>query len=471
MSLEFDLVVIGAGPGGYVAAIRGAQLGLNTAVVEAEHLGGICLNWGCIPTKALLKSSEVSYMLSNLRDYGFYASDVKFDFTEIIQRSRDVSQKLAGGVKSLLKQKKVAVINGFAKFVNQNEIKVNDKETVKAKYFIIATGARARVLQGFEPDGKNIWTYKEAMTAESLPKSIIIVGSGAIGCEFASFYSNLGTKVTILESADRILQAEDEEISEIARRAFEGQGMTIITNVKLEGVQNTQSGVTVTCNNTTLEAEKLIIEAEKLIMAVGVIPNTEKLNLDLLKGVELEKSVIKTNSYMQTGVSNIFAIGDVTAGPWLAHKASHEGIIAAEKIASMLSEYDASKIHPINKLNIAGCTYTRPQIASVGLTEKTAKERGYEVKVGKFTPAGNGKSIAMGETLGLVKTIFDATTGELLGAHLIGAEVTEMISTFVIGKQMEGVEQDFMHTIFPHPSLGEMMHEAVLDAFKRAIHK
>ncbi len=474
MSLEFDLVVIGAGPGGYVAAIRGAQLGLNTAVVEAEHLGGICLNWGCIPTKALLKSSEVSYMLSNLRDYGFSASDVKFDFTEIIKRSRDVSQKLAGGVKSLLKQKKVEVINGFAKFVNQNEIKVNDKETVKAKYFIIATGARARVLQGFEPDGKNIWTYKEAMTAESLPKSIIIVGSGAIGCEFASFYSNLGTKVTILESADRILQAEDEEISEIARRAFKEQGMTIITNVKLEGVKNTEAGVKVKYNNAELEAAELEaaeLEAEKLIMAVGVIPNTEKLNLDLLKGVELEKSVIKTNSYMQTGVSNIFAIGDVTAGPWLAHKASHEGIIAAEKIASMLSEYDASKIHPINKLNIAGCTYTRPQIASVGLTEKTAKDAGYKVKVGKFTPAGNGKSIAMGETLGLVKTIFDAKTGELLGAHLIGAEVTEMISTFVIGKQMEGVEQDFMHTIFPHPSLGEMMHEAVLDSFKRAIHK
>ncbi len=464
MSQEFDLVVIGAGPGGYVAAIRGAQLGLKTAVVEAEHLGGICLNWGCIPTKALLKSSEVGYMLSHLSDYGFSASDVKFDFKQIIQRSRDVSKKLAGGVESLLKKNKVTVINGFAKFVNQNEIKVNEKETVKAKYFIIATGARARVLQGFEPDGKNIWTYKEAMTPESLPKSIIIVGSGAIGCEFASFYRNLGTEVTILEGASRILQAEDEEISEIARKEFTKQGMQIITNAKLEKLEKTQSGVALTYNNTKLEAEKLI-------MAVGVIPNTEKLNLELLKGVVLENGVIKTNPYMQTGVSNIFAIGDVTAGPWLAHKASHEGIIAAEKIASMLTKYDASKVHPINKLNIAGCTYTRPQIASVGLTEAKAKEMGYELKIGSFTPAGNGKSIAMGETLGLVKTIFDAKTGELLGAHLIGAEVTEMISTFVIGKQMEGVEQDFMHTIFPHPSLGEMMHEAVLDSFKRAIHK
>jgi dihydrolipoamide dehydrogenase len=460
---NFDLVVIGAGPGGYVAAIRASQLGLKTAVVEANHLGGICLNWGCIPTKALLKCSEVSYTLSHLADYGFSAENIKFDFTKIIERSRNVANKLSEGIKMLLKKNKVEVINGFAKFTSKNEIIVNDKEAIKAKYFIVATGAKARVLSGFEPDGESVWTYREAMVAKALPKSLIVVGSGAIGCEFANFYANLGTKVTILEAMERILPVEDAEISKIAHKSFEKQGITIETGIKLESLSKTAKSVKVKYSGKELEAEKLI-------MAVGVVPNTEGISLEKA-GVNLdEKKLIKIDDYCKTSNPNIFAIGDVTQGPWLAHKASHEGMIAVEKIASLEGKYDSKKVHKLNRLNIPGCTYTRPQIASVGLTEAKALEMGYKLKIGRFAPAGNGKSIASGETEGLVKTIFDAKTGELLGVHLIGAEVTEMISTFLIGKQMEAVEEDFISTIFPHPSLSEMMHESVLDAFGRVIH-
>jgi dihydrolipoamide dehydrogenase len=460
---NFDLVVIGAGPGGYVAAIRASQLGLKTAVIEAKHLGGICLNWGCIPTKALLKCSEVNYTLSHLADYGFSAENIKFDFTKIIERSRNVANKLSDGIKMLLKKNKVEVINGFAKFTSKNEVIVDEKDVVKAKYFIVATGARARVLSGFEPDGESVWTYREAMVAKTLPKSLIVVGSGAIGCEFANFYANLGTKVTILEGADRILPVEDAEISKLAHKSFEKQGITIETGVKLESLSKTSKSVKVKYSGKE-------IEAEKLIMAVGVVPNTEGIGLEKAGVMLDDKKLIKIDDYCKTTTANIFAIGDVTQGPWLAHKASHEGMISAEKIASLEGKYDGKKVHKLNRLNIPGCTYTRPQIASVGLTEAKALEMGYKLKIGRFSPAGNGKSIASGETEGLVKTIFDEKTGELLGVHMIGAEVTEMISTFLVGKQMEAVEDDFISTIFPHPSLSEMMHEAVLDAFGRVIH-
>jgi dihydrolipoamide dehydrogenase len=460
---NFDVVIIGAGPGGYVAAIRAAQLGLKTVVIEANHLGGICLNWGCIPTKALLKSSEINYTLSHLSDYGFTAESIKFDFSKIIERSRKVANQLSSGVKMLLKKNKVEVIEGFAKFTSKTEVLIDEKELISGKYFIVATGAKAKILKGFEPDSERIWTYREAMSAKIQPKSIIVVGSGAIGCEFANFYANLGTKVTILEGLERILSAEDEEISKLAHKAFEKQGIKIETNIKLENVEKTKNGI-------KLRYSGKEIEAEKLIMAVGVTPNTTNIGLEKA-GVKLdERNLIQVNSYLQTSTPNIFAIGDVTEGPWLAHKASHEGVLSAEKIASLEGKYDGTKIHPINRLNIPGCTYTRPQIASVGLTESKAIAKGYKIKVGRFSPVGNGKSVAVGETEGLIKTIFDEKTGELLGAHLIGAEATELISTFLVGKQMEAVEEDFINTIFPHPSLNEMLHESVLDAFGKVIH-
>lgn len=464
---EYDLAIIGAGPGGYVAAIRAAQLGLKVCVVEANHLGGICLNWGCIPTKALLKCSEVNYMLSKLGDYGFSAENIKFDFTKVIERSRNVANQLSSGIKSLLKKNKVEVIEGFASFKSKTEISVSKEgkevERVKAKYFIIATGARARILPGFEPDGEKIWTYKEAMIAKTLPKSLIVVGSGAIGCEFANFYANMGVKVTILEALPRILPVEDEEIASLAHKAFVKQGIVIETGVKLESVSKLKNSVKIKYNGVE-------IEAEKLIMAVGVVPNTENLGLELA-GVKLtERKVIEASATLQTTTPNIFAIGDVVEGPWLAHKASHEGVIAAEKIASMEGKYDVKKVHKLNRLNIPGCTYTRPQIASVGLTEAAALAKGYKIKVGRFSAIGNGKSIAAGEAEGLVKTIFDEKTGELLGVHMIGSEVTELISTFLVGKQMEATEEDFIQTIFPHPSLSEMMHESVLQAFGKVIH-
>jgi dihydrolipoamide dehydrogenase len=465
---NYDLAIIGAGPGGYVSAIRAAQLGLKTCIIEANHLGGICLNWGCIPTKALLKSSEVKHTLSHLEDYGFSAENVKFDFKKVIARSRNVANQLAGGVKILLKRNKIDVIEGFGKMLERNVISVlkEEKEVarVNAKYVIIATGARARVLKGFEPDGKMIWSYKEAMVPEKMPKNLVVVGSGAIGSEFANFYANMGSKVTILEGVERILPAEDAEISALAKKAFEKQGIVIETAIKLEEVIKNKSSLTIKYSGKK-------IEADALIMAVGVVPNTENIGLEKI-GVKVnEKNLVQVNDYLKTTVENIYAIGDIVEGPWLAHKASHEGIIVAEKIASLEGKYEAKNVHPINRLNIPGCTYTRPQIASVGLTESKAIEMGYKIKVGRFNPIGNGKSIAIGEMEGLIKTIFDEKTGELLGAHLIGADASELISTFLIGKQMEATELDFMGTIFPHPSLSEMIHESVLDAFGKVIHK
>lgn len=467
---KFDLCVIGAGPGGYVAAIRASQLGLSVAIVEANHLGGICLNWGCIPTKALLKSSEVNHLLHRLDEFGFSAKEIKFDFAKIIERSRAVSKRLSNGISGLMKKNKITVFDGFAKFLDAKKISVNKEgkeiAQIEASHFIIATGARARSIPGMEADGESIWTYREAMTPKALPKSLLVIGSGAIGVEFASFYRNMGAEVTLIEMAENILPVEDEEISKLARKSFEKQGIKIHTSAALKVLKKAKSKVVATLEIAGQNSE---IEAEKVIMAVGIVANVENLGLEKTK-VKLDKGRIETNEYLETAEANIFAIGDVAGAPWLAHKASHEGVIAAEKIASKLSKYDVKKVHPIKKDNIPGCTYSSPQIASVGLTEKKAKELGKKIKVGRFPYLANGKAIAAGETDGLIKVIFDEKSGELLGAHLIGAEVTEMIQGFVIAKQAELTEEDLMHTIFAHPTMSEMMHEAVLDAYGKVIH-
>ena len=467
---KFDLCIIGAGPGGYVAAIRAAQLGLKVGIVEANHLGGICLNWGCIPTKALLKSAEVNHLLHNLDQFGFSAQKVEFDFAKIVQRSREVSKRLTGGIAGLMKKNKIEVIDGFAKFLDSKKISVSKdgKEVaqIEATYFIIATGARARIIPGMEPDGENIWTYREAMTPKALPKSLLVVGSGAIGSEFASFYKNMGAQVTLIEMAENILPVEDEEISKLARKSFERQGIKIVTSAALKSLKKGKNEVTALVEIAGKTEE---FKAEKVIMAVGIVANTENIGLEKTK-VKQDKGRIIANGYLETSDANIFAIGDVVGAPWLAHKASHEGTIAAEKIASKLGKYDAKKVHPIKTDNIPGCTYSMPQIASVGLTEKKAIAAGKKIKVGRFPYMANGKAIAAGESEGLIKVIFDEKTGELLGAHLIGAEVTEMIQGYVIAKQAELTEEDLMHTIFAHPTMSEMMHEAVLDAYGKVIH-
>ncbi len=470
MSSKFDLCVIGAGPGGYVAAIRAAQLGLKVVIVEGNHLGGICLNWGCIPTKALLRCSEVNHLLHNLDQFGFSADNIKFDFAKVIERSRGVAKKLSGGISGLLKKNKVEVVDGFAKIIAKNKISVSkdgkEISQIEATNIIIATGARARDIPGMEADGQLIWNYRTAMTPPEMPKSLLIVGSGAIGVEFASFYKNMGAEVTIVEMAENILPVEDEEISKLARKSFEKQGIKIHTSAALKSIKKGKNEIiaTVEIGGKTEE-----IKAQRAIMAVGIVPNTENLGLDKTK-VKLDRGHIKTDGYLKTDEDGIYAIGDVASAPWLAHKASHEGVIAAEKIAEKMGKYNAKDTHPIKVSNIPGCTYSMPQIASVGLTEKKAIAAGHKVKVGRFPYQANGKAIAMGETEGLIKTIFDEKTGELLGAHLIGAEVTEMIQGYIIGKQAELTELDFMHTIFPHPTLSEMMHEAVLDAFGKVIH-
>lgn len=467
---KFDLCVIGAGPGGYVAAIRGAQLGLKVGVIEANHLGGICLNWGCIPTKALLRTSEVNHLLHNLEEFGLSAKSPSYDFEKVVARSRAVSKRLSGGIAGLLKKNKVEVIDGFGKFISAKKVSVSKdgKEVaqVEAANFIIATGARARVIPGMEPDGEAIWTYREAMTPKAMPQSLLVVGSGAIGVEFASFYKNMGADVTIVEMADNILPVEDEEISKLARKSFEKQGIKIVTSAALKSLKKGKKDVTATVE---VKGKTQEITAQKVIMAVGIVANIEEIGLDKTK-VKTDKGRIKANAYLETDEPGIYAIGDVVGAPWLAHKASHEGVIAAEKIASKLGKYNPKKVHPIKVENIPGCTYSMPQVASVGITEKKAQELGKKVKIGRFPYMANGKAIAMGEPEGLIKVIFDEKTGELLGAHLIGAEVTEMIQGYVIAKQAELTEEDLMHTIFPHPTMSEMMHEAVLDAYGQAIH-
>src|SRR5688572_26060297 len=461
---SFDLIVVGGGPGGYVAAIRAAQLGMKTAVVEREHLGGICLNWGCIPTKALLRSSEIGHLLHRLDEFGFAADNIRFDLPKIVKRSRMVAGRLSQGVKGLLRKNKVAVVDGHGKLAGKGRLAVEkDGKPVaelQAKHIIIATGARARSLPGLEPDGKLIWTYKEAMVPDVMPKSLLVVGSGAIGIEFASFYRNLGCEVTVVEVIDRVLPAEDEEISAFARKAFEKQGMKIFTGATVKGLKKNGGGVIAAVEAGGKTSE---IAVDRVILAVGIVGNVENIGLEGTK-VKVEKTRILINEWCETHEPGIYAIGDVVGPPWLAHKASHEGVICVERIAGL------NDVHPLRRDAIPGCTYCMPQVASVGLTERAAKEQGREVKVGRFPFLGNGKAIALGEPEGLVKTVFDAKTGELLGAHMIGAEVTELIQGYTIAKTLETTEAELMHSIFPHPTLSEMMHEAVLDAYGRVIH-
>jgi dihydrolipoamide dehydrogenase len=461
---QFDLIVMGGGPGGYVAAIRAAQLGMKVALVEANHLGGICLNWGCIPTKALLRSAEVYHLMKHADAFGLSAKDITFDFKKVIARSRGVANQLSKGIAHLLKKNKVTVFDGFGKLLGQGKLSVTKDgkviEELAAPHIIVATGARARVLPGFEPDGKLVWSYKEAMTPEEMPKSVLVVGSGAIGIEFASFYRTMGADVTVVEIMDRVLPVEDEEISTLARKAFEKQGMKIITGAKVIKIEKSKTNVKAFVE-VGGKTEEIVVD--RVIMAVGIVGNTENIGLEKTK-VKLDRGHIVTNQWLATDEPGVYAIGDVTGAPWLAHKASHEAIICIEKIKNVPG------VHPMKKENIPGCTYCHPQVASVGLTEKAAKEKGYKLKVGRFPFMGNGKAIALGEPEGLVKTIFDEKTGELLGAHMIGAEVTELIQGYVIGKSAELTEAEFMHTIFPHPTLSEMMHESVLDAYGKVIH-
>ncbi|WP_040256445.1 dihydrolipoyl dehydrogenase [Rickettsia hoogstraalii] len=456
---QYDVAVIGGGPGGYVAAIRAAQLKKKVVLIEKEHLGGVCLNWGCIPTKSLLKSAEVFEYIKHAKDYGIDSKGAEINIKKIVERSREISNKLAGGVKLLLKKNKVTVIDGVASLAGSKVISINDKPTVKADNIIIATGARSRVLKGFEPDGKQIWTSKEAMIPQHVPKSMIIVGSGAIGIEFASFYNSIGVDVTVIEAHNRILPAEDTEIAGIAHKNFEKKEIKIITNAKLIKQTKSKDKIEV---ELELSGKTQKLQAEILLMAVGITANTENLGLEKTK-IKVENGYIATNELMQTAESGIYAIGDVAGVPCLAHKASHEGIIAAESIAGL-------KPHAINKHNIPGCTYSSPQIASVGLTEEAAKTLGYELKIGRFPFIANGKALVSGDSDGLIKTIFDAKTGELLGAHMIGSEVTELIQGYVVSKNLEATELDLINTIFPHPTLSEMMHESVLAAYDRAIH-
>jgi dihydrolipoamide dehydrogenase len=461
---NFDLIVVGGGPGGYVAAIRAAQLKMNVAVVEREHLGGICLNWGCIPTKALLRSSEISHLLHHLDAYGFKADNISFDLKKVVERSRKVANQLSNGVKFLLKKNKVTVFDGQGKLAGKGKLSVTkDGKPVAdlaAKHIILATGARARSLPGLEPDGKLVWTYKEAMVPPTMPKSLLVVGSGAIGIEFASFYRNMGAEVTVVEVMDRVLPVEDEEISAFARKQFEKQGMKILTSATVKALKKGTDNVT-----ATVEAggKSTDITVDRVILAIGIVGNVENIGLEGTK-VKVEKAHVVVNEWLETGEPGIYAIGDLVGPPWLAHKASHEGVICVEKIAGIKG------LHPLDVTNVPGCTYCMPQVASVGLTEKAAKAKGHQVRVGRFPYIGNGKAIALGEPEGMVKTVFDAKTGELLGAHMVGAEVTELIQGYVVAKNLETTEAELMHTIFPHPTLSEMMHESVLDAYGRAIH-
>jgi dihydrolipoamide dehydrogenase len=455
---SFDIIVIGSGPGGYVAAIRAAQLGKKVALVEKESLGGVCLNWGCIPTKALLRSAEIYHLMHRLEDFGLSAKEIKFDLKKIVARSRAVATQLSQGIAHLLKKNKVNVIKGHGKLLGQKKVQVND-DTLTAPHIILATGARPRILPGLEPDQKFVWTSKEAMVPEEFPNKILIVGSGAIGMEFASFYNTLGAEVTVVELQPRILPVEDEEISLLAQKSFEKKGMKIFTGSTVKSLE--KGKVVKALIETGGKTHEITVD--RVIVAVGIQANTEALGLENTK-VKVEKGHIKTNPWSETDEPGIYAIGDLTGPPWLAHKASHEGIICVEKISGVKG------IHPLSAQNIPGCTYSLPQIASVGLTEAAARAKGLKIRVGSFPYKGNGKAIALGEDDGLIKTIFDEKTGELLGAHLIGAEVTELIQGYTLAKTLETTEVELMHTVFPHPTLSEMMHEAVLSAFDRVIH-
>ena len=452
---SFDLIILGSGPGGYVAAIRASQLGLKVAIVERERLGGICLNWGCIPTKALLRTSEIYHYLTHASAYGLSAEKPAFDLAKIVERSRKVAGQLNGGVKGLMKKHKVSVVEGEGRLAGKGKLQVGER-ILEAKHILIATGARARDLPFAKADGQRIWTYRHAMVPEVMPTKLLVIGSGAIGVEFASFYSDMGAEVTIVEMLDRILPVEDADVSAFMHKALTKQGMKIHVSSGVEKLETGPNGVKATLKGGAVE------EFSHAIVAIGIVPNTENIGLEAL-GVKTDRGHIAVDGYGRTNVEGLYAIGDVTGPPWLAHKASHEGVVCVEAIAGR-------KPHPFETWNIPGCTYSRPQVASVGLTEAKAKEEGRAVKVGKFPFIGNGKAIALGEAEGFVKTVFDAATGELLGAHMVGAEVTELIQGYAIARQLETTEEDLMHTIFPHPTLSEMMHESVLDAYGRAIH-
>jgi dihydrolipoamide dehydrogenase len=460
---SFDLIVLGGGPGGYVAAIRAAQLGMKTALVEREHLGGICLNWGCIPTKALLRSSEIYHLLHHLDEYGFSAKDIRFDAGKVVARSRAVAKQLSNGVAYLLRKNKVTVFDGHGRLAGKRRLAVekdgNPVAELTCEHIILATGARARSLPGLEP-GERIWTYKEAMVPPAIPRSLLVVGSGAIGIEFASFYRDMGAEVTVVEVLDRVLPVEDEEISAFARKSFEKQGIKIYTGATVSALED--RGDTVTAR-IEADGKMLNTDVERVILAIGIVGNVEDIGLENT-GVVVERTHVVVDEWLRTGEPGVYAIGDLVGPPWLAHKASHEGVICVERIAGV------NDVHPLDVRNIPACTYCRPQVASVGLTEKSANEAGYEVKVGHFPFIGNGKAIALGEPEGMIKTVFDSQTGELLGAHMIGAEVTELIQGYTIAKTLETTETELIRTIFPHPTLSETMHEAVLDAYRRAIH-
>ncbi|KMW57868.1 Dihydrolipoamide dehydrogenase [Candidatus Rhodobacter oscarellae] len=460
---KFDMIVIGAGPGGYVAAIRGAQLGLSVAIVEREHMGGICLNWGCIPTKAMLRSSEVFHLMHRAKEFGLKADGIGYDLDAVVARSRSVAKQLNGGVAHLMKKNKVTTFMGEASLPAKGKVLVKtDKgsEELTAQAIVLATGARARELPGLEADGDLVWTYKHALTPTRMPGKLLVIGSGAIGIEFASFYNTLGADTTVVEVMDRVLPVEDAEISAFAKKAFTKQGMKIMEKSMVKQLDRAKGKVTAHIE-TGGKTEKM--EFDTVISAVGIVGNTEGLGLEAL-GAKIDRTHVVTDAYCRTGVEGLYAIGDIAGAPWLAHKASHEGVMVAELIAGK------NNVHPVKPESIAGCTYCHPQVASVGFTEAAAKEKGYDVKVGRFPFIGNGKAIALGEPEGMVKTVFDAKTGELLGAHMIGAEVTELIQGYVVGRQLETTEEDLMETVFPHPTLSEMMHESVLDAFDRVVH-
>ena len=463
MQTNYDLIVLGSGPGGYVAAIRAAQLGLKTAIVERENLGGICLNWGCIPTKALLRSAEIYHYMQHAGDYGLTAANISADIDAVVKRSRGVAKQLNQGVTHLMKKNKITVHMGDGKLTAPGKLSVTKDgktEELTAKNIIIATGARARDLPFAPADGKRIWTYRHAMTPPEMPKKLLVIGSGAIGIEFASFYNDMGAEVTVVEMMDRVVPVEDADVSAFLEKALKKQGMTIMTGAGVESLKATATGVSAAIKGK--DGKVVASEFTHCIVAIGIVPNTENIGLEAL-GVSTERGHIKTDPMCRTNVPGLWAIGDVTAPPWLAHKASHEGVIAAEAIAG-------GHPHAMDPKNIPGCTYCHPQVASVGLTEAKAKEAGYDVKVGNFPFIGNGKAIALGEAEGFIKTVFDAKTGELLGAHMVGAEVTELIQGYTIGKTAELVEADFMHTVFPHPTLSEMMHESVLGAYGKMLH-
>ena len=460
---NYDLIVLGPGPGGYVAAIRAAQLGLKTAIVERENLGGICLNWGCIPTKALLRSAEIYHYMQHAGDYGLTAANISADIDAVVKRSRGVAKQLNQGVTHLMKKNKITVHMGDGKLTAANKLTVTKDgktEELTAKNIILATGARARDLPFAPADGKRIWTYRHAMVPPEMPKKLLVIGSGAIGIEFASFYNDMGAEVTVVEMLDRIVPVEDADVSTFLEKALKKQGMTIMTGAGVEELTSTPDGVKAKIKGK--DGKVAASDFTHCIVAIGIVPNTENIGLEAM-GVEMDRGFLKTDPMCRTNVPGLWAIGDITAPPWLAHKASHEGVIAAEAIAG-------GHPHAMDPLNIPGCTYCHPQVASVGMTEAKAKEAGYDIKVGNFPFMGNGKAIALGEAEGFIKTVFDAKTGELLGAHMVGAEVTELIQGYTIGKTAELVEADFMHTVFPHPTLSEMMHESVLGAYGKMIH-